>query len=209
MGQSWTGSSGCPLELEALLREVPGTRTTFAERQTGREYIDIVPDREALARNGLTMRAVNETVETAIGGMALSTVVSGRSRFSVNLRYAVDHRADPETLRSLLFPVPDAAPIALVEQTSDGQGAPTTMGGARPQSKAGSMGAMGGPMGAGEFQPRSMSTGSSVEGDDRYRQGLSVVRLGAVASVEVVMGPPMIKDENGTLVGYVFVDLES
>ena len=59
-------------------RQVPGTRSTFAERQSGREYIDIVPDREAIARYGLSVRAVHDIVEAAIGGMPVSTIIDGR-----------------------------------------------------------------------------------------------------------------------------------
>ena len=82
------------LELEGVLREVPGTRSTFAERQTGREYIDIIPDRKAIARYGLTVREVNDIVEMAVGGMPVSTVIAGRARFSVNLRYGSAFRGD-------------------------------------------------------------------------------------------------------------------
>ena len=93
------------MSLEGLLREVPGTRSTFAERQTGREYIDIVPDREAIARYGLTVRDVQDVVEAAVGGMSVSTAIAGRSRFSINLRYAADQRSDPQALRRILVPV--------------------------------------------------------------------------------------------------------
>jgi copper/silver efflux system protein len=91
--------------LEGLLRHVPGTRSTFAERQTGREYVDIVPDRAAIARYGLTVRDVQDVVEAAIGGMPVSTAIAGRARFSINLRYPADRRSDPEALRALLVPV--------------------------------------------------------------------------------------------------------
>src|SRR5690606_32569846 len=94
------------VHLEGVLRQVPGTRSTFAERQTGREYVDIVPDRDAIARYGLTVRDVQDIVEAAVGGMPVSTVIAGRARFSINLRVAADQRSDPEALRALLVPVP-------------------------------------------------------------------------------------------------------
>jgi Cu(I)/Ag(I) efflux system membrane protein CusA/SilA len=84
------------IALEGILRLVPGTRSTFAERQTGREYIDIVPNREAIARYGLTVRDVQDVVEAAVGGMPVSTAIAGRARFSINLRYAADQRSDPQ-----------------------------------------------------------------------------------------------------------------
>lgn len=215
------------IELEGLLRQVPGTRSTFAERQTGREYIDVVPDREAIARYGLTVRDVNDVVEAAIGGMPVSTVIAGRSRFSINLRYAADYRADPEALRSILIPVSASEAVAEVDATGAGAGASTpmaSMSGASSSTRAasgsmGTMGAMGGggtsrgmPMGgAGQAAPSSpMGGGAGLVADpsDRWRQPGAVVPLGVLADVRVVTGPPMIKDENGILVGYVFADID-
>lgn len=215
------------IELEGLLRQVPGTRSTFAERQTGREYIDVVPDREALARYGLTVRDVHDVVEAAIGGMPVSTVIAGRSRFSVNLRYAAEYRADPEALRSILIPVPISESIAELEPTGAGAGTSASMGamqGAASRSRAasGSMGSMG-SMGSGTAS-RGMSMGSSqttasprmgggsgfaADPSERWRQPGAVVSLGVIADIRVVTGPPMIKDENGLLVGYVFADIDS
>ncbi len=68
------------IALEGMLRQVPGTRSTFAERQTGREYVDIVPNREAIARYGLTGRDVEDVVEAAVGG-----VMAGTRRFQSTL----------------------------------------------------------------------------------------------------------------------------
>ena len=88
-----------------MLRQVPGTRSTFAERQTGREYVDVVPNRERIARYGLTVRDVQDVIEAAVGGMPVSTAIAGRARFSINLRYAADQRSDPQALRRILVPV--------------------------------------------------------------------------------------------------------
>lgn len=215
------------IELEGLLRQVPGTRSTFAERQTGREYIDVVPDREAIARYGLTVRDVHDVVEAAIGGMPVSTVIAGRSRFSINLRYAADYRADPEALRSVLIPVPISEPVAEVEPTGSGAGTSASMGamqGGPAPSRAssgsmGSMGSMGGgaasrgmQMGSGQttaLPPMGGGSGIAADPSDRWRQPGAVVPLGVIADVRVVTGPPMIKDENGLLVGYVFADIDS
>ena len=82
------------IALEGMLRQVPGTRSTFAERQTGREH-RYRPNREAIARYGLTVRDVQDVVEAAVGGMPVSTAIAGRARFSINLRYAADQRSDP------------------------------------------------------------------------------------------------------------------
>src|SRR5918995_512288 len=104
-GPDLAGIERVSLELEGMLRDVPGTRSTFAERQTGREYIDIVPNRDAIARYGLSVRDVQDVVEAAVGGMTVSTAIAGRARFSINLRYAADRRSDPEALRRILVPV--------------------------------------------------------------------------------------------------------
>lgn len=215
------------IELEGLLRQVPGTRSTFAERQTGREYIDVVPDREAIARYGLTVRDVHDVVEAAIGGMPVSTVIAGRSRFSINLRYAAEYRADPEALRSILIPVPISESIAGVDPTGSGAGTSAPMGamqgGASPsRASGGSMGAMGSmgggaatrgmQMGSGQataLPPMGGGSGFAADPSERWRQPGAVVPLGVVAEVRVVTGPPMIKDENGLLVGYVFADIDS
>ncbi len=212
------------IALEGLLRGVPGTRSTFAERQTGREYIDITPDRRAIARYGLTVRDVNDVVEAAIGGMPVSTVIAGRSRFSVNLRYAADYRADPEALRDILVPVPSSEPVAEPEPGNAGAGATRETGGAGAMGGRGealtSMGSMSGREGRssmptpGGFDRGSMLGGSPMAGrsqadpSDRWRQPGAAVPLGTLADIQVVTGPPMIKDENGVLVGYVFADID-
>ncbi len=217
------------IALEGMLRDVPGTRSTFAERQTGREYIDVVPDREAIARYGLTVRDVLDVVEAAVGGMPVSTVIAGRSRFSVNLRYASDYRADPEALRRILIPAAASEPVAEVELGGSGTGSSSSaagmQGGSSPvrggAGAAGGMNAMGAsgkgnagtPMGAAgaasKAAPMGASLGFPADPSDRWRQSGSAVPLGAIADVRVVTGPPMIKDENGVLVGYVFADIDA
>lgn len=204
------------VELEGLLREVPGTRSTFAERQTGREYVDIIPDREAIARYGLTVRDTLDVVEAAIGGMSVSTVIDGRARYSINLRYSADFRADPEALRSLPVQVPAVAAIAEPEAGGMGRGSAATS----DMSSGGSGGSMGMGMGggAGRRAPAASSAmsggggmGAAPDTDvgERFRQPGTAVPLGTLADVRVVTGPPMIKDENGVLVGYVFADIDS
>ena len=207
------------VELEGLLREVPGTRSTFAERQTGREYIDVIPDREAIARYGLTVRDVHDVLESAIGGMPVSTVIAGRSRFSVNLRYAADYRADPEALRAILVPVPVTAPVAGIEPGGSGAGSSAAstagLGGGASAGGMGGMGGSGGGMGGGSAAASSAAAPAmnspALAGDPmrRWRQGGATVPLGTLAEVRVVGGPPMIKDENGVLVGFVFADIDA
>jgi len=93
-------------EIEAVVKAVPGTTSTFAERLTGGYYLDIVPDRTALARYGLTVGEVQDVITTALGGEMVTTTVEGRERFGVVVRYPRDARSDPERIaREVLVPV--------------------------------------------------------------------------------------------------------
>ncbi|MDQ1831637.1 efflux RND transporter permease subunit [Massilia scottii] len=197
------------VQLEGLLRNVPGTRSTFAERQTGREYIDVTPRRAVIARYGLTVRDVHDVLEAAVGGMPMSTVIAGRSRFSVNLRYAADYRADPEALRAILVPVGAGAPAARLDPGASGAGAAPMRAGA---AAGGGMAGMGGGASAapapGFAAPGGMQ-GASADPMQIGRARGPTVPLGDLADIRVVGGPPMIKEENGVLVGFVFADIDS
>lgn len=202
------------VELEGMLRQVNGTRSTFAERQTGREYIDITPDRNAIARYGLTVRDVNDVVEAAVGGMSVSTVIAGRSRFSLNLRYGADYRGDPEALQRILVPVPSSQSLTPPDSGFAGAGISPQTGGSVSGSGMGGAGGMGSGSGGpqmGQSGPRPQM-GAPQSSDDslltRWSQTNAAVPLGSLAKIQVVSGPPMIKDENGVLVGYVFADID-
>jgi Cu(I)/Ag(I) efflux system membrane protein CusA/SilA len=207
------------VELESMLREVPGTRSTFAERQTGREYIDIIPNRDAIARYGLTVRDVQDVVEAAVGGMTVSTAIAGRARFSINLRYAADQRADPQALRRILVPVQSTASVMDFGGGNTGAGA-TAQGTNMAGSPTGSGGGMGGSMSSGGGKPGGTVTSqappapamggltASPDFMEQWRQPGAAVPLSELADVRVTTGPPMIKDENGVLVGYVFADID-
>jgi Cu(I)/Ag(I) efflux system membrane protein CusA/SilA len=90
------------LETEEILRGVEGASDLYAERVTGGHYVNIEPDRAAIARYGLTVEDVNRVIEVAIGGMPVTTSVEGRSRFPVRIRYARDYRDSIEDLREVL-----------------------------------------------------------------------------------------------------------
>ena len=135
--------------LEGMLRQVPGTRSTFAERQTGREYVDIVPNREAIARYGLTVRDVQDVVEAAVGGMPVSTAIAGRARFSINLRYAADQRSDPQALRRILVPVQATGSVTDLGGGNAGAGTSAQAGGMVASSAGGTGGGMGSMGGGG------------------------------------------------------------
>lgn len=209
-GPDLAGIERVSLELEGLLREVSGTRSTFAERQTGREYIDIVPDREAIARYGLTVRDVLDIVEATIGGMPISTVIDGRARFTVNVRYAADFRADPQALRAIQIPIPPVESVTLSQGEESGRGSASASRSA--VSSSGGMSSMGGKSSSSGGMNDSAMARSAISTADNWERGQQSgisVPLGALADVRVVSGPPMIKNENGVLVGYVFADIES
>jgi Cu(I)/Ag(I) efflux system membrane protein CusA/SilA len=211
------------LQLEGMLRHVPGTRSTFAERQTGREYVDIVPNREAIARYGLTVRDVQDVVEAAIGGMQVSTAIEGRSRFSINVRLAAEQRADPQALRALLVPVPSTGSPIEIGGGNSGAGFSARTGGMAGSGSpggGGGMAGMGGGAGAGgpgttsgmsaavARSPMSAAPPADAEFLEQWRQPGASVPLGELANVRVTTGPPMIKDENGVLVGYIYADID-
>ena len=134
------------LELEATLRKVPGTRSVYAERVAGGFFLDFTLKRDQLARYGLSVDDANDLVMTAIGGENQGTVILGRERYPIDVRYARDYRQDLSTLRRALLPLPG------------GQGQ---------------------------------------------------IPMEAIADVELVDGPSMIRDENGLLAGYVYVDFDT
>ena len=101
------------LELETRLRDVPGTRSVYAERATTGYFLDLVVNREAAARYNLTVDDVQEVVESAIGGMNLTTTVEGRGRYPVNIRYPRELRNDVESLKRILVPVMMEVPVAV------------------------------------------------------------------------------------------------
>ncbi|HQU80899.1 MAG TPA: efflux RND transporter permease subunit [Azonexus sp.] len=93
-------------EIESVVKAVPGTSSAFAERITGGFYLDIVPDRRALARYGLTVGEVMDVVAAALGGEMVTITVEGRERFGVTVRYPRDLRSDPQAIaREVLVPV--------------------------------------------------------------------------------------------------------
>jgi copper/silver efflux system protein len=92
------------LELEQRLKDVPGTRSVYAERVTTGYYLDITVKRDEAARYGLSVDDVEQVIQAAMGGMNLTTTVEGRGRYSVNIRYPRDLRNDVEKLKRVLVP---------------------------------------------------------------------------------------------------------
>jgi len=98
------------LALEHHIKDIPGTRSVYAERVTTGYYLDIAVKKDEAARYGLTVDDVGEVIQAAIGGMNLTTTVEGRARYPVNVRYPRELRNDVEKLKRVLVPVMTANP---------------------------------------------------------------------------------------------------
>ncbi len=101
------------LDIEKALMDVKGTRNIYAERVTGGYFYDLVIKRDEIARYGLTVEDVNEVIQTALGGMRLTTTVEGRERYPVNVRYMRELRDEPEMIKRILVGTSDGAQIPL------------------------------------------------------------------------------------------------
>ena len=225
------------MDLERTVSRVPNTRSVYSDRSTGGFYLDIIPDREALARYGLTVGEVQDVIEAAIGGQPIEVTVEGRSRFTINVRYPSELRQDVESLRHVLVPlrmggkrapapgmgsgaaggmsaVPQAAP-RLLASAGESDAGPSliaqAMGGGAQQQGGGMGGGAGGSMGGEgtDRRPLPASSGTTPSIEQWGDTGGQHVPLGQVADIRVVTGPPMIRDEAGMLVGYVYVDMDA
>ncbi|HET9553116.1 MAG TPA: CusA/CzcA family heavy metal efflux RND transporter [Anaeromyxobacteraceae bacterium] len=131
-------------QVEALLPAVRGTRSVFAERAGKGFFLDVEWNRDALARQGLSVEEAQMVLQAAVGGEDVTTAFQGRARYPVNVRYLRDFRSDLDALGRVLVP---------------------------------------------------------VDGGKRH------VALSQLATVKTASGPAMIRDEDGLLTGYVYVDL--
>jgi Cu(I)/Ag(I) efflux system membrane protein CusA/SilA len=132
-GKDLAGMEKLAKEIEAVVKQVPGTSSAYAERITGGYYLDIEPDRAQLARYGINPGELQDVVATAIGGEMVTTTVEGRERFGVTVRYPRELRDSPEQIaRQVLVPVSGemsgAAPMVPLGQVAKVrivQGAPS------------------------------------------------------------------------------------
>jgi Cu(I)/Ag(I) efflux system membrane protein CusA/SilA len=106
-------------EVEQVIKTVPGTSSAYAERVIGGYYLDITPNRETLARYGLTVGDVQDVISTALGGDAVTTTVEGRERYTVNIRYPRDLRSNPQSIANdVLVSLPNGGTVPLGEVAS-------------------------------------------------------------------------------------------
>jgi len=114
-------------QIESVVKAVPGTTSAFAERITGGFYLNIEPDREQLARYGLSVGDLLDVVGTALGGDMVTTTVEGRERYGVTVRYPRELRSDPQQIAGqVLVPTMDGAmiPLGQVAKVIVAKGAP-------------------------------------------------------------------------------------
>lgn len=130
-------------DIEALLADLPGTRSVVAERVAGGYYVDFALNRDALARYGVTVADASVLIASAIGGAPITSTIEGRERYEIRVRYVRDRRETVADLERILVPVPSGGQVPLAE----------------------------------------------------------------IADIWRSQGPGMIRNENGQLAGFVFVDL--
>ncbi|HNB98611.1 MAG TPA: efflux RND transporter permease subunit, partial [Leptospiraceae bacterium] len=130
------------IEMETVLKNLPGVRSVFAERTAGGYFLDINLKREKLARYGITIANAQDIILTAIGGEPITQTIEGRERYTVNIRYPRALRENVDQLKRILIPT-----------LTD-----------------------------------------------------SHIPIGEIADLEYKTGPAMIRDENGFLTGYVYLD---
>ncbi len=102
-------------EIEQLAKTIPGTRSAYAERSVGGNYVDFEINRDAAARYGLSVQQIQDVIMSAIGGMNITKTVEGLERYPVNLRYLRDYRENIEALKRVLIPIPGGGNIPLEE----------------------------------------------------------------------------------------------
>ena len=129
-------------EIERILQGLSGTRSVYAERVNQGYFTDIIPNRAAIGRHGLTIEQVQDVIQSALGGQNVTRTIEGRERYPVNVRYARAFREDLPAIERVLVRTP--------------------------------MGAQ--------------------------------VPLGQLADIQLTPGPAMIRNEDGQLAGYVYVD---
>ncbi|MBV5314042.1 MAG: efflux RND transporter permease subunit, partial [Prolixibacteraceae bacterium] len=105
------------MQFEQALKEVPSVKASsvFYDRAVGAPYLEIKLNREAMARYGMSVSDVQEILQVAVGGMALSNSVEGRERFPIRVRYARELRDNPEDIKRILIPAMNGVQIPLSE----------------------------------------------------------------------------------------------
>lgn len=114
-GQNLQQIEAFGIELEEILKQAEGVKTqsVFADRIVGKPYLLLDIDREKLVRYGLTVEEVQEVLEIAVGGKALTQTVEGRERYAVRVRYPRELRDSPDDLKNIYVPSEKGNPVPL------------------------------------------------------------------------------------------------
>jgi Cu(I)/Ag(I) efflux system membrane protein CusA/SilA len=99
--------------MKMALQGIEGVKDMYVDPITGGKYLDIVVNKEAIGRYGLSVDDVNQIIESALGGMNLTTTIEGRQRFSVNLRLAQDYRSNLDEIKRTLVQTANNGPVPL------------------------------------------------------------------------------------------------
>nr|WP_064249728.1 CusA/CzcA family heavy metal efflux RND transporter [Rhizobium leguminosarum]OAP90230.1 cation transporter [Rhizobium leguminosarum] len=103
-------------QIESVLKTIPGTSSAYAERVIGGYYLDIIPDRTALGRYGLTVNDVQDVISMALGSQVVTSTVEGRERYGVAIRYPRAYRSDPQSIgRDVQISLPGGGSVPLGE----------------------------------------------------------------------------------------------
>jgi copper/silver efflux system protein len=175
--------------IEAALKPLAGARDTIAAPIMGKGYLQIDINREAAARYGISVEDIQNEIEVALGGRAVTFTVEKRERFPVRIRYARAYREDEESIRRLLI----------------NPGGMSSGGGPAPEATAMSAAPPGGSVGAAAQPPTGGEPHLATPG--HASRGSVLIPLSAVADVNIVEGPAMIKSENGRLLNYVTLNV--
>ena len=172
-------------DIEAALKPLNGARDVLAAPIMGKGYVEIKINRRAAARYGISVEDIQNEIEVALAGRAVTFTVEKRDRFPVRIRYARANRKDEESIRRLLI---GAGGMNSASSASDM--APNAMGTASERSVS-----------------ASASQDSHAAAPAHSAKGTPLIPLSAVADVRIVEGPAMIKSENGRLLNYVTLNV--
>ncbi len=116
LGTDLGGMEKVARRVEAVVKDVPGTSSAYAERVQGGYFLDITPDREVLGRYGLTVGDVQDVIAMALGGDSVTDTVEGRERYTVNVRYPRAFRSSPQSIATeVQVPIASGGTVPLGE----------------------------------------------------------------------------------------------
>jgi Cu(I)/Ag(I) efflux system membrane protein CusA/SilA len=180
-------------EIETALKPLNGARDVLAAPVMGKGYLEVDIQREQAARYGISVEDIQNEIEVAFAGRAVTYTVEKRDRFPVRVRYSRAYRQDEESIRRLLVSPGGMGALA----------AASAMGGSQqsvPMSTP-----PGGGVGTVAAPPSGADSHAATPG--HALQGKRLIPLGALADIRIVEGPAMIKSENGRLLNYVTLNV--